>query len=201
MLRTLAAAVALAVVLPASAPVSAQAQGLNSLTIIDERGDMVRYPNAEPPPVPAPHQRRNDIRRTIIRHDRTAITIRTKFSELSRQPAFYLLAARLRTSAGMRRGLDLFVDESDWQGDADLRRPDGRRVKCAIPHHIDYTRNVIRLRVPRSCLSDPRWVQAKVFTLGVFGQRASKMVGDSAHGPERPAKRTWTPRLHRTQAG
>ena len=101
----------------------------------------------------------------------------------------------------MRRDVDIFADGGDWQGSADLRRRSGSPVKCAISHQINYTRNVIRLRVPRSCLKDPRWVQANVFTLGVFDQKALRMVGDSAHGPRRPAKLTWTQRLHHPQAG
>jgi hypothetical protein len=124
---------------------------------------MWRYPNAEPPPAPAPNQHRNDIRRTKIRHGLYAITIRAKFVELSRKPEFYILAVGLRTSAGVRRDLDIFVDGSDWQGSADLRRPNGSLVKCAASHRINYTREVIRLRVPRSCLKDPRWVQTNLF--------------------------------------
>jgi hypothetical protein len=130
MLRTVIAVAALALALPVSAPAIAQAQGLNSLIIIDERGDMWRYPNAEPPAVPAPNQHRNDIRRTKIRHGQHAITIRAKFVELSRKPEFYILAVGLRTSAGVRRDLDIFVDGSDWQGSADLRRPSGSPVNA-----------------------------------------------------------------------
>jgi hypothetical protein len=201
MLRTVIAVAALALALPVSAPANAQAQGLNSLTIIDEGGDMWRYPNAEPPAVPAPNQHRNDIRRTKIRHGLHAITIRTKFVELSRKPEFYILAVGLRISAGVRRDLDIFVDGADWQGSADLRRANGRVVKCGLSHRINYTRNVIHLRVPRSCLKDPRWVQANVFTLGAFDPKAIRMVGDSAHGPQRPPKLVWTQRLHRPQVG
>jgi hypothetical protein len=201
MLRTLVAVAALAFVLPVGTPVLAQAQGIDRLTMIDDRGDTWRYPLDESPPVVAPRQRRNDIRRTVVRHGLHAVTIRARFSELSRRPAFYVLTVPLRTSAGVRREVSLFVDrETHWRGVADFMRPSGRLAKCAVAHRINYTRNVVRVRVPRSCLDDPRWIQANVFILGAFSRMPGGVYGDSAHGPQRPAKRTWTRRLHSPQA-
>jgi hypothetical protein len=75
-------------------------------------------------------------------------------------------------------------------------------VDCTAAHRINYTTNVIRLRVPRSCLNDPRWVQANVISLGEFGrpEAQARAFFDNAHGPSRRLN-DWSRRLHRPAAG
>jgi hypothetical protein len=187
MLRKVVALVALCLI-PFSASAVAHAESVSSLTLIDERGDMWVVGPEEGPPVAAPRQRRGDIRRTIIRHGAHAVTVRTRFSELSRKPQGHFLVVVLRTNTGVLRDVYIvagqFSRPPDWRGYVVVERRNGRPVDCAAAHNINYTTNVMRLRVPRSCLQDPRWVQAKVFYTGVYGKGgtfALKEHFDNAH--------------------
>jgi len=205
MLRTLVAVAALALGLSACTPVGAQAPRANTLTVIDDGGDVLRFPMelaSQPGGTLAPRQPRNDIRQTVISHSADAVTARVKFSELSRKPGFYLLTVRLRTGAGMHRYVSLFVDrESHWRGIADFMRPNGRPVDCDVAHQISYTHSEIRVSVPHSCLNNPQQIQANIFTISDDApQEPPGLYGDSAHGPQRPAKPTWTRPLNHPQA-
>ena len=111
MLRKLVALVALGL-LPISASAVAHAEPVSSLTLIDERGDMWIVGPTEAPPVAAPRQRRGDIRRTIIRHGERAVTVRTRFSELSRKPQGHFLVAVLRTNTGVLRDIYIVAGSS-----------------------------------------------------------------------------------------
>jgi hypothetical protein len=59
-----------------------------------------------------------------------------------------------------------------WGGTAFLGTTHGKKVRCSVGHHIDYTRNLVVVKVPSSCLGHPKVV--KVFfddaytTLGGF---------------------------------
>jgi hypothetical protein len=203
MLRNFVAVAALGLILPIAAPALAHAGGFNSVTIIDARRDMWRMPQDGPPLVAAPRQHRGDIRRTTIRHGVHAITVRTKFSELARKPQYQGLIIRLRTNTGARRYITIAAGRfgpgrAFWRGFVSVERPNGRPVDCAAAHRINYTTNVIRLRIARTCANDPRWVQANVVAIGRFGRPAAKArtFFDTAHGPQRRLN-DWSLRLHR----
>ena len=201
-LRKLVAVTALAIALPVSAAPLAYAEPVSRVTIIDARGDMWRMPQDGPPLVAAPRQRRGDIRRTTIRHGVHAFNVRTQFSELARRLQYQGFVIRVRTNAGVRRYITIaagkFGPRTFWRGFVSVERPNGPDVDCAAAHRINYTTNVIRLRVPRSCLNDPQWVQANVISLGEFGRPAaqSRAFFDNAHGPNRRLN-DWSRRLHR----
>ncbi|HEX2176750.1 MAG TPA: hypothetical protein VHG70_12655 [Nocardioidaceae bacterium] len=191
---------ALGLVLPVTAPVLAHAEPLNDVKIIDARGDMWRLQN-EARPLAAPKQRRGDIRRTTIRHRQRAITVRTKFVELLRKPQFHAKVVVLRTNAGLLREVNVvagrFMGRSFYRGIVEVSRRNGRPVDCAVRHRINYATNVTAIRVPRSCLGNPRWAQAKVLSVGVYGARRSPgEFVDTAHGPHHRLN-DWSPRLRR----
>ena len=197
MLRKLVAVVALGLI-PISASAVAHAEPVSSQTLIDERGDIWRIPG-EGRPVAAPHQHRGDIRRTIIRHGKHAVTVRAKFGELTRNPQGHVLVVGLRTNTGVLRAVSLiagqYVQRSGWRGIVTVERRDGRPVKCTTAHRINYTTNVMGLRVPRSCINTPRSVQAKAFYIGMHGKggQASEFF-DNAHNPG-SRMNGWTRRL------
>ena len=66
-----------------------------------------------------------------------------------------------------------------WGGKATMRTAHGKRVSCAVRHRIDYARNVIVVKVPRSCLGRPRVVKVGAATL--VGDGAGKIFYDDAY--------------------
>lgn len=97
-------------------------------------------------------------------HSDTRVGIRVKFSELKRTGMLRGDLLHIVTNEGVKRDAQVIAGTADmaphaWRGDAELDRPNGDRVRCAVSHSIDYAANVVQIGVPRSCLSAPRWVR------------------------------------------
>jgi len=154
------AALAAGLVVAGSSAVQAQ-----SITDPDTARDMVRIDwEIEDDVRPAPKQVRNDVLRTTLTHSATRISIRVKYAELRRLGGGYTQYMQMVTNEGVRRGLEVSADQSRWAGRTYLwRERDGGRVRCAIRHSIDYTRNVIAVSFPRQCVGSPRWVKFRVW--------------------------------------
>lgn len=82
----------------------------------------------------------------------------------------------LRTNEGLKRlaVVDAAVSQN-WDGVHALGKLNGDELKCAgLSHAIDYDANTVKLVVPASCLSRPRWVQAYI---GADGYATTASVG------------------------
>jgi hypothetical protein len=173
MLRRLAVAASCALALTVAGPVAAHAE---SLTFKDERGDVwAHFRGAKR----APNHARGDIIRAVIAHNDRQVVIRTKFVELDRRGMRFVVAARLRTSAGVDRVARLSAGpgQATWQGTTHLYRGDNNtRVDCAPSHRIDYAADVAVIRVPRTCLGSPVWVRA---TMGAASVKPRGFFADN----------------------
>lgn len=135
-----------------------------------------------------------DITRVVIRHAPRTVVIRTHYRELTRSGSVWIGA--IRTNEGVRR-------EVIWDGDTGrviVFARDGRRVRCGVERTVDAAANVIEVRVPRTCLSRPRWVEVGVghvrFQVDEDGAGFTAGADDS----QSPAVRdslTWSPRVRR----
>ena len=192
MLRRLLVPVLAASALTLGAPLTAHAATLN---LDDARGDVHRLvdgPTGEEFER-AVGERRADILRTTIRHTRGALVVRTKLLELRREGNI-AMAMRLRTNDGTyREGGVQASRRIGWRGQSSLMGRRARAVECATEHNLDYAKDVITLRIPRSCMSDPRWVQATVVSLS-FSRR--QFLVDNPHN-ERVGFRVWSSRIRR----
>jgi hypothetical protein len=155
--------VALAAGLTAGAAGLAHAE---SLRVDDPRGDLLGYVMTtdeydEPPPPPQlrPGVANGDIVRTSFRHTDRRIAVRAKFAEL-RRVGMRRDVLRVVTNEGVRRNVNILVEMGVWAGEADMTRPNGKEVRCAVRHRIDYDTNVVTVSFPRGCVSNPRWVRA-----------------------------------------
>ena len=155
----LVAALAAGLVLAGSS--AAQAQ---SITNVDTAGDMVGVDYETGETRPAPNQVRNDVLSTTMTHNATRISIRVKYAELQRVGYGLGQSVQMVTNEGVRRNLDVIVEQGHWAGWVEMARGrDGGAVRCAVRHSIDYTRNVIAVSFPRQCASSPRWVKFRVW--------------------------------------
>ena len=156
---------------------AAQAQ---SITDADAAGDMVNSGYDDEEARPAPNQVRNDVLRTTLTHSATRISIRVKYAELQRVGYGLGQSVRMVTNEGVRRNLDVIVEQGHWAGWVEMARGrDGGAVRCAVRHSIDYTRNVIAVSFPRQCASSPRWVKFRV--LGFRAGETAFYLDDALH--------------------
>ena len=163
MLRRLATLSACAVVLALLSPSPAHA---GSRTLVDGRGDVWALDSPEfGQNTQVPDRQQGDIIRTVFAHHDRKVVVRTTFVQLDRVGQMWVMPIKLRTSTGMVRRISLIAGPDQftnwWRGS--LTRANGAPMECAN-HRIDYVANVVQVRIPRTCLGDPRWVQGSLAT-------------------------------------
>jgi hypothetical protein len=196
MLRRLAVTVACALALTLALPVAAHA---GARTYRDGTGDVWALDTPEDGRhTRAAERRHGDIVRTAFLHQQRQVVIRTRFAELGRHAGRYVVAIRLRTDAHLVRWVRLHAGpgESTWRGRTQTyQRDNGTPVDCATTHRVDYTGNTVVVRVPRTCLGEPRWVQ------GTMGMATFSRGGVFADNPvdDGPTAhlRGYSPRIRR----
>jgi len=172
-------------------PVAAQGAVID---IVDARGD-VRRMDADGTLVKADGEQRADILRTRINHTDRAVVVRTKLARLAREGRQIGMAMRIRTNDGTGRFVQLAAGRRiGWSGESVVTNRRGAAVQCRTTHTVDYANDVMAVRIPSSCLGNPRWVQATLVTV-FFGGRT--FLADNPHNTTMRIKGVWTRRLGR----
>lgn len=151
---------ALLAALVGAAPAQAQ-----SRTAYDARHDVVGdLDGRETITTPRPEQREGDVVRVRTTYAGKALVVVQHYARLSRPRTGDLSAhfVSVRTDEGREADLTTYVDgrTRDWQGETVWDVAGHASARCAGLHtRIDYTADTVRVRIPRSCLSNPRWVR------------------------------------------
>lgn len=146
-------------VLAGGLTLTSTAAGADTRYNTDHTDDVsVFLPSAETA-VPAPGQVNGDVLRSRMWHSSTRVGVKVVFKDLARTGALRGDFLRLVTNEGVRREVGVIAGPGSWAGQAEMDRPNGDRVRCSVAHHTDYAANVVTISVPRSCLSNPRWVR------------------------------------------
>lgn len=192
MLRKLLVPILALLALTLGVPVAAQGAVLN---IVDERGDVRRMSADGSQFVLAEGERRADILSTRILHTDRALLVRTRLDRLAREGREIGMAMRLRTNDGTGRFVQLFASRRiGWSGETAISNRRGAAVQCRTSHTVDYANDVMTVRIPRSCLGNPRWVQATVVSV-FFGGRT--FLADNPHNTTMRIRGVWTDRIRR----
>lgn len=153
-------AVAVCGVLLASAPASAGAEIVRHR---DPAGDVARSPVGTNTYEPAPMQVQGDIVATRVSFARRAVWIRYRMQDLATtgNGNFHLIGLQ-----SDRKSLSLEIDAfpGHWEGHSVTTNARGVVVACPVRYRIDYDRNRVGVRVPRSCLGKASWVRVGVRT-------------------------------------
>jgi hypothetical protein len=172
-------------------PVAAQGAVVN---IVDARGD-VRRMDANGHWVKADGEQRADILRTRIQHTDHALLVRTKLDRLAREGRRVAMAMRIRTNDGTGRIVQLEAGRRiGWRGQTMIDNRRGSAVQCRTSHAIDYANDVMMVRIPSSCLGNPRWVQATLVTVFLGGRT---FLADNPHNTTMRIGGVWTRRIGR----
>ena len=152
--------VGLGIVLLGSVPGTAAAEIVRHR---DPAGDVARSPVGSNAYVPAPTAARGDIVATRISFARRAVWIRFRLQDLAAtgNGNFHLVGI---LSDRRDRSVEIDAFPGHWEGRAVVTDARGQVVACAVTHRIDYDRNRVSLRVPRSCLGRASWVRVGIRT-------------------------------------
>lgn len=191
MFRKFVVPVLAAVAIIFGASVSAQAAVVD---IIDARGDVHRLDVDGDQFVLTEGEQRADILRTRIQHAGRALVVSTKLARLAREGREVGMTMRVRTNEGIYRVVDLTASRRIGWGGRAMMASRRAMVECRVGHNINYATDAMKVRIPRSCLGNPRWVQATLVTV-FFGGR--KLLADNPHNNTMRINRVWTERIRR----
>ncbi|RYC03314.1 hypothetical protein [Nocardioides zhouii] len=156
--------------------------------------------------VTAPENTITDILETTVDHGSDALTVEVVFEDL--RPQQYLdLTASLRTDS-TGSGLPTQASALTYRGDSSIDVYRDGTARCtgadAGTVAIDFDTDTVTMTVPRSCLGEPRWIEAQVraatmhYDASPDDPRADAVWEDDAYAPalEQPSDRRTSPRLY-----
>ena len=159
-LRRAACLAAAVVMLPALASPALAA----STTVDDARGDMVRVLEGGAQPTPTPRARLGDFVRTTFRQTAHRVFVHARFVDLARTGKRFTVWVDLRDQDHHKTTLGIQATRSDRAGTAFLMTGRGRDIACSMRLKISYSRNTVRVGIPRSCVDDPRFLQFRALS-------------------------------------
>jgi len=163
----------------------------------DDQHDVWRY-RSSGRAVLVDHPVNADLTRTWIRHGVYHVFVRVTFADWRPGPGGNLLAVEFRTDEQVKRTAEMnvysrrHVDKSFWKFGT------SGAARCRYGHAVSYERNQIWIKVPRSCLSRPRWVRVKIthYAHGTDAGGRNFNHWDNPHN-DRPLSKTLTGRIGR----
>lgn len=120
------------------------------------------------PATPEADRTNGDVISSRVIHKDRRVILRMRYRDLAGNDEINSHLFVIRTSK-MKRYVSLVAGAGFRGGKVVVSRPNGKRVKCGVKRKIDYTANTATVKVPRSCLDNPRWVKvgmASVFYTG-----------------------------------
>lgn len=127
------------------------------ITVTDSTGDVREGGDGRL----APRVSNGDITNVSYDHRAARVVIRAEYVELLRPQSnnsILEFASRMRTNEGAYRVAFTTADGGEPQG-VSLFINRRREVRCNIDERIDYFGNAIQVKIPRTCLSRPRWIR------------------------------------------
>lgn len=165
-----------------------------STTAPDAAGDVVGYTGfdrteQDPVATPAPDRTNGDITSIRSVHFGRRVAVKVSYADLTKTGDATVTFLRIVTNEGLGRNMFVAAGPGGWaRGQARLENRRGTKQKCRTGHTIDYDTNTITMRVPRTCLSNPRWVRIGFETATVEDGGDSVFfddaLRDSAPSPE-----------------
>ncbi|MGN6577260.1 MAG: hypothetical protein ACTHKG_16425 [Nocardioides sp.] len=189
---------AAALLVPAGA--LAAPAGAATLSIGDATGDtyLGHYDEASDTTTyePAGWQVNVDLEKVVVKHKGRVVVAKASYTDLVRSGQQFMYALRLRTNEGLKRDVNVDTMFTGPKGEVSLSRPNGNEVTCrGLSHDIDYAADTVTVRVPRSCLSAPRWVQ--VFTAAIGFSDTGDFYIDHGHMADMKEKVVWSDRIRK----
>jgi hypothetical protein len=163
----------------------------DSAVLRDATGDMFTVEEGATTGVAAPDARIGDIVRVRFRHTRERVVVRARFVELSPVGRRFTLWVDMRAAGGPRTTLGVQAGRRDRRGHAILMDAHGRDLRCAARHRVDYSSDLVRAVVPRSCLGDPASLRFNVLS-EQWGHRLHFANLDDGHTARAPGRIHWT---------
>jgi hypothetical protein len=153
MLRTALSATALATTAVIAAAVPAHAA---KLVLTDPAGDVWGGTEA---PAQIGTRVNGDLVKTTVTHTARKVLVKAKYTDLAKNQDMLHFAYLVRTNENVKRIAAVTAWPGKRKGISEFSRPRGKAACNGMTHAIDYVADTVTISVPRTCLSNPRWVQ------------------------------------------
>ena len=155
----LAVLVAAAALLAACPGTASAAPAGPAVVLHDGPGDVWTFSNDTVGYLPAT-QPAADVLRARVTHGSFAVSVRLVFDDLQRVDSQWYYCD-LHTP-GLTSRFVVEAEEGRWRGRA-LQQIDGEWVRVpGLSHQIDYSSDVVTLRIPRTLIGRPPWVRVRL---------------------------------------
>lgn len=138
------------------------------LSVTDRRGDVLRVEEGATSGVAAPEDT-FDIWRSTFRHTSERVVVRVRFDDLRPTGKRLRLWVDVEDGRGRTNTIGVEGAPGNRGGTAWLMGDRGQDRPCRVRHRIDYTRDVVRASLPRTCLGSPR-----VLRFGVLSEHVRR---------------------------
>lgn len=136
---------------------------------LDPAGDMVQIDLEGEEVTPAPEESEGDITKFVVDHRDDKVVVKATFVDLHTPEAGVLYYLPVKTNEGLRRNIILTTDPDHRQGQIELSGDD----PCnGLKRSISYADDLLTIKLPRSCVSNPKWVK-----VGLGMMRDSELKG------------------------
>jgi hypothetical protein len=102
------------------------------------------------------------------------------------------LTVQFRTNEGLYASGWVLFTPKKWKGRSAVAEDRGPKISCGVSHSADYQKDRVVLKVPRKCLSGPKWIKVIVGSTWVVDDQG---YDDNVHNTEAFAK--WSARIRR----
>jgi hypothetical protein len=165
----------------------------------DGAGDVWKVVGEQPPATKVSYPPA-DVKRAVLRHGHWALRVRMRFTDL-RRVGTQSFAAEILTPGGGLFDAVVHSTPQTRQGDHFFISQSSETATCpGMTQRIDYAKDLVKMRIPRSCLGHPRWVKVELWNQFVLDPtyELTPSWGDNPHnhGPV-PGARDFTRRLFR----
>ena len=154
----------------------------------------------------APDATEPDVTSIKVVHGARKVSVTMLFADLTRKPAMAEYAVEVRTNEKELRIADVSASSGHWKGHATLQSRKGDEKCAGLTHAIDYDKNSVSIGIPRSCLSNPRWIQVAAMAMDVVMTTTTSPDGsqststttaylDDAQSSTFRQRETWSPRI------
>lgn len=145
---------------------------------------------------PAGTQVNVDLDDVLVKHTTRKVAVTAHYVDLRRSTNRYMYLLRLRTNEGLKRDVTVDTLMAGWDGAVTFGKPNGAEVSCrGLGFAIDYAADIVSVKVPRRCLSNPRYVEA--FTVGAGFSRGGDSYFDHGHTSGMKEKVVWSERIRK----
>lgn len=113
-------------------------------------------------PVVVPTRTIGDITKTRITHSTTTVRVEMYYRALPKAGFINVHQFRFVTDE-LEREVSVVAGKGNWAGQSTMYTKAGNEYPCStLRHLVDYTNKRVIVNVPRSCLSNPKFVKAGV---------------------------------------